>query len=372
MEAIASLRQTITHLVDAVRYADHAKELDESARSVEGDLETALNKLEAQSEELSNMISSMKVEQEPMLRELAQQLEGFLGTAKEQAKSKLQKRAKQQLEEHRKSSSTEKDKALKSLEAYLASDPIPILESSVQIRLNDGVYEAHSRYECDGAMEYEFRLASQTSRLFHEPLTLSRMGYELKVPVRFSKALLGKNRVPGFERLDQYILTDAESTGGKLRANFERHGNGAKIKVVTSGNQQDGFVGLEYSDQAQAVNVMNDPSLVGYVDIQKLKNATDDLVNELADLSKRRVALLKLSINGEGALDDLAVHRVLRQVLDIMGPSYRSLVRDLSSGRAPGKSPDEISLEFLKTRVKLLGTELSSAVSQSLGIPLTP
>jgi hypothetical protein len=371
MEAAASLKQTITHLVDAVRFADHAKELEELARGVEGDLETAMSKLEAQTEELSNMISSMKVEQEPMLRELAQQLGGFLATAKEQAKNKLQKRSKQQLDEHRKAASIEKDKALKSLEAYLASDPIPIMENSVQIRLDNGVYEARSRYECEGAVDYEFRLASQTSKIFHEPLILSRMGYTLKIPVRFSRALLGKNRVPGFERLDQYILTDAESTGGKLRANFEKQGNGAKMKVVTSGNQQDGFVGLEYSDATQAVNIMNDPALVGYVDIERLKQATGDLVKELAYLSMRKVALLRLSINGVQALEDLEVHRVLQQVLEVMGPSYRLLVRDLADRRPTSKNSDEMTLDFLKVRIKLLGAELSKSVAQSLGVVLT-
>lgn len=369
MPAAASLKQTITHLFDAVRFADHAKELEESARNVEGDLETALNKLEAQTEELSNMIASMKVEQESILRELALQLQGFLVTAKEQAKGKLQKRAKQQLEDYHKSAASERDKALKSLEAYFASDPLPIVEDSVYVRLNEGVYEAHSRYECEGSIDYEFRLASQNSRLFSEPFALSRLGYELKVPVRFSRALLGRTRVPGFEKLDEYVLAEAESSGGKLRANFERHGNGARVKVVTSGSQEDGFVGLEYSDQTQAVNVMNDPSLVAFVEIEALKKAAGDLVSELADLSKKKVALLHLSIDGEQALDDLSVHRILSQVLSVMGPTYRAMVKRIAAGQPADESGEEMSLEFLKGRIRVLGSELSKSVAQSLGIP---
>ena len=370
MPGAASLKHTITHLFDAVRFADHAKDLEESAKNIEGDLETAVNKLEAQTEELSNMISSLKVEQETVLKELAQQLEGFLTTAKEQAKSKLQKRAKQQLDNFRKDAASERDKALKSLEAYLASDPIPILESSVQVRLNDGVYEARSRYECEGAIDYEFRLAAQNTRVFHEPFLLSRMGHAVKVPVRFSKAVLSKTRVPGFERLDQYVLAEAESSSGKLRANFEKHGNGAKMKVVTSGGQEEGFVGLEYSDQTQVVNVMNDPSLVGYVEVDALKKATADLVSELADLSKRKVALLDLSIDGEKMLDDLGIHKILQQVLNIMGPSYRTLVKKISAGQPANGGADELSFDFLKGRIKMLGGELSESVAQSLGITI--
>lgn len=369
MSATASLKQTITHLFDAVRFADHARELEASARDVEGDFETALNKLEAQTEELSNTISSMKAEQEAILKELAQQLQGFLATAKEQAKGKLQKRARQQIEDHRTAAASERDKALKSLEAYFATDPLPVIENSVHVRLNEGIYEARSRSECEGAIGYEFRLAAQNSRLFHEPFTLSRLGYELKVPVRFSKALLGKTRVPGFERLDQYVLADAEASGGRLRANFERQGEGAKMKVVTSGSLGGGFVGIEYSDETQAVNVMNDPSLVAFVEIDALKKAANDLVSELVELSKKKVALLRLSTNGEPTLKDLGVNLVLQQVLSIMGPTYRTLVKEIAVGPPPRGSAEDLNLDFLKGRVKLLRTELSKSVAQTLGIP---
>lgn len=368
MAAAASLKQTITHLFDAVRSADHAKELEESARNVEGDLETALNKLEAQTEELSNMIVSLKVEQEAVLMELAQQLQGFMATAKEQAKGKLQKKARQQLEDYRKDAASERDKALKSLEAYFASDPIPVLDSSVYLKLNDGIYEARSRCECEGSIDYEFRLAAQNSRLFNEPFALSRLGYDVRVPVRFSRALLGKTRVPGYERLDQYVLAEAESSGERLRANFEKSGNGAKMKVVTSGSHEDGFVGLEYSDQTQAVNVMNDPALVAFVKMDSIKKAAGDLASELADLSKKRVALLQLSIDGEQALNDLGAHRVLQQVLSVMGPAYRAIVKRMAAGQPADESGEEVSLEFLKGRIKVLGDELSKSVAQSLGI----
>lgn len=368
MSSAASLKQTITHLFDAVRFADHAKELEESARNVEGDLETSLGKLEAQTEEVSSMIASMKVEREKVLKELAQQLEGFLATAKEQAKGKLQKRAKQQLEDYRKEAAGERDKALKSLEAYFASDPIPILENSVHVRLNEGIYEARSKCECEGSIDYEFGLASQNSRLFHEPFAFSRLGYELKVPVRFSRAILGRTRVPGFEKLDEYVLAEAESSGGRLRANFEKPGNGAKMKVVTSGSQEDGFVGLEYGDQTQTVNVMNDPSLVTFVEIEALKRAAGDLVSELTDLSKKKVALHHLSIDGEQVLDDLGVHRVLQQVLDVMGPTYKVMLKRIAAGQPADETGEEVSLDFVRGRVRALGSDLSKSVAQSMGI----
>lgn len=367
MEPTASLKQTITHLFDAVRSADHADELEESVRSVEGDLEASLSKLEAQTDEVSNLLAAMRVEREEVLKELSRQVDSFLATAKEQAKGKLQKSAKQQLEDHRRAISSEKDKALKSLEAYFAAEPLPVVESVIQVRLNEGVYEARSRYECEGGVKYEFRLAAHNSQIFNQPLSLSRLGYELKVPVRFSRGLLSKTRTPGFERLDQYVLSDAETSGGRLRANFEKDGNGAKMKVVTSGNQKDGFISLEYSDQLQAVNVMNDPSLVAYVEINAIKQAATALETELNELSKKKVALLRLAVNGEQTLNDVSCREVLLKVLGIMGPSYRDAIKKIASGNSMEKGED-MNLDYIRGRLRILGGDLSKSISQTLGL----
>jgi len=369
MEASASLKQTVTHLFDAVRFADHAREQEESARNVERDLESALNRLETQTEDFTALIASMRSEQESAFRDLSQQLQEFLGTAKEQAKGKLQKKAKQQADEYRNSALSERDKALKSLEAYLASDPLPIVEQVVLAKATDGVYEAEAKYECEGGMKYNFRLAAQNSRLFHQPLTLSQLGYELKVPVRFSRALLGKSRVPGFERLDQYLLSDAETSGGRLRANFVKAGDGSKIKVITSGNQKEGFVGLEYSDQAHAVNVMNDPSLVAFVDVEGIRKAVEELVKELMDLSMKKVALFRLSLNGDQPLGSIDCGGILSMVLRVMGPAYRDLVKKMAAGNATKEVGEELTLDFVTERLKILGLGMASSVSQSLGLP---
>jgi hypothetical protein len=371
MQASASLKQTVTHLFDAVRFSDHAKEQEESARSVERDLESALNRLETHSEDFTALIASMRSEPESAFGDLSQQLQGFLGTAKEQAKAKLQKKAKQQAEEYQKSALGERDKALKSLEAYLASDPLPIVEQVVLAKATDGAYEAEAKYECEGGMKYNFRLAAQNSRLFHQPLTLSQLGYELKVPVRLSRALLGKSRVPGYERLDQYLLTEAETSGGRLRANFVKEGNGSRMKVITSGNQKDGFVGLEYSDQTHSVNVMNDPSLAAFADVEGIRKAVEELVKELADLSVKKVALFRLSLNGDQPLGSIDCGGILSMVLQVMGPAYRDLIKKMAAGGAPKEGGEELTPGLIMERLKILGLGMASSVSQSLGLPST-
>ena len=364
MEDLGSLKQTITHLFDAVRYSAHAKELEEAARGIEGKLEEDLNRLENHTEELSNLLTTMKEHEEAPVKDMSEQVMKFLAAAKDQAKTKLERRSKQESEQYRENASTERDKAVKSLENYLASDPLPILDNAVSIRLVDGSYTAHSRYETEGEMKYEFVLAAQNSALFHQELTLSQLGHELRVPVRIARTLL-KGRVPGFEKLDQYVLADAEASGGKIRATFSKLGSGSRIKVVTSGN--DGFVGLEYSDRTQTVNVMSDPSLSGQVDLEAIRAAMSELANHLEELANKRVSLTRLTIEGLDVLKGLECYAIMQRVFQVLGPKYRAVVKTLPEAMPYNEMNGGLGLKFVRERLKLLG-DLSKPVSQSLGL----
>lgn len=365
MDPADSLRQTVTHLFDAVRYGNYAKELERLAKDAEDTLETELSKLDSRTEELSNVFSSMEEDGEEAVKDLAKQMEGFLEAAKNQARQKLEKKAKQLLKEYRSTAATERDKALKSLEAYLASEPLPVIERTVSVKLSDGIYVSQLRCECEGGIKYTFGLSAQNSGLFHEEFTLSQLGHELRVPVRFSKPLLGKNRVPGFERLDQYPLVEAETSGTKVRATFDRPGNGAKIKVVTSGTGDGSFVGVEYTDQTHTVNVMNDPALSAHTDLKAIQKAMADMVRELGELSQKKVALLKLATNGERSSEDLDCEAILKVVLKVLGPKYRQVMSSLSKEAA---GPKALSVEFIKERMKVLG-DSSDRIAESIGVP---
>ncbi len=364
MDPAGSLRQTVTHLFDAVRYYNYAKEMERMAAETEDYLEEEMAKLENRTEELANVIASMEGDVDGAIKDLGGQLEGFLKAAKDQAKQKLEKRTKAALSEYRSTSSAERDKALKTLEAYLASEPLPVIERTVSVKLADGYYLSQLTCECEGGVKYSFGLSSQNSGLFHKEFSLAQMGHELRIPVRFSKPLLGKNRVPGFERLDHYVLASAENTGGKVRATFEKPGNGAKMNVVTSGIGDNSFVGIEYVDQARSVNVMNDASLSAHADLRAIQKAMGDLVKALSELSQKRVALTKLSFNGDGSLEDLNCEEMLKLVLKVMGSRYREVIAKISREHGTGEG---LTVAYIRERARALG-DGATAVLQSLGM----
>ena len=365
MDDRASLRQTVTHLFDAVRFAENAKELEGNARKAEGDLEADLGRLEGRMEEVTNILGPLKKDPEATIKEFSRQANEFLATAKAQARSRLEKKARESVEESLAAASNERDKAVKSLEEYLAGDPLPVVENTVSVKLVDGLYHATSSYKCEGEMKYTYALAVQNSKLFNHELNLSQLGYELRIPVRFSRAIL-KGRVPGFERLDQYTLAEAEALGGRIRASFQKKEDGSKFKIVTSGGEGSGFIGIEYSDQGHQVNVMNDPSLSAHVEIDSVKKAMLDLVKGLSDLAGKKVTLLKLSLDGDENPRTVDCHGVMDRVLKVLGAKYRVVLKETKDG-PPAGAEGEFNLGFVRQRLKLLG-ELANPVADALGI----
>ena len=116
---------------------------------------------------------------------------------------------------------------------------------------------------------------------------------------------------------------------------------------------------------------MNDPSLVAFVDIETIRKAAGDLVAELDELSKRKVAILRLSLNGDQSLDTVNTREILQKVMSVMGSKYRDVIKKISSAalRAGG---EDLDMDYLKGRLKLLGGDLSKSVSQGLGLAPTP
>jgi len=365
MDDRASLREMVTHLFDAVKYSESAKEHEVAARKAESDLAADVERLEGRMQEMTNVLSPLKSDPEPTIKEFARQANEFLATAKAQARAKLEKRSKEKVDESLALASNERGLAVKSLEAYLAGDPLPVIENIVSVKLVEGLYHATSSYECEGGVKYTYGLAAQNSRLFSHEFNLAQLGYELRVPVRFSRALL-KGRVPGFERLDQYTLTEAETSGGRIRASFQKKDDGAKIKLVTSGGEERGFVGIEYSDQAHEVNVINDPSLSAYVELDSVKKAMKDLVKELSDLAGKKVTLLKFTYDGGENFKTVDCNEVLRLVLKVLGARYRATVQEMKEGPTPGPGGD-FSISFVRQRLKMLGG-LANPVADAIGI----
>jgi hypothetical protein len=115
---------------------------------------------------------------------------------------------------------------------------------------------------------------------------------------------------------------------------------------------------------------MNDPSLSPHVELDTLKKAMGDLVTELTDLAKKKVALLRLSLNGNDLLKDLDFYRLLQLVLSVRGSDYRAILKGVSDRKAGPGEGAPLNIGFINERLKILG-DRSPFVSEALGLEVT-
>ena len=109
---------------------------------------------------------------------------------------------------------------------------------------------------------------------------------------------------------------------------------------------------------------MTDPSLGVHVDLEAVKRAMGELASGLADLSSKKIALLRLSFGGEDVLQRLDCEEVLKLVLKVMGPAYQATVRKIANGTSDGEG--DFTIDFIRERLKVLGGA-STSVATALG-----
>jgi hypothetical protein len=365
---IQSLREVLTNLVDAVRYAQHANETEAKKRKVEEDAAAQIQKIDGfvvrLSTELDDLVSELG---SGNVEGLTGKVSKFVQVAMEQTKFSISHEAERKAEELSAAASLERTRALKSLEAFLASTPLPVIESVVSVKLVDSVYVSKCRYHCEGNIDYEFSLGTQNSRLFQQQFRLAELTGQLKVPVRLGKTWSRREPIPHFERLDRYILTSAELTDRNLMIELEAPDGGSRFRIVHSKGTTQDFSSIEFSEERGTVNVLEDPGLNIHVDFKAIKSTIDEISAELASLEKNRITLARLLADGDDVLEELAVFRFLQNVLETMQPTYRTIIGRISAGEALGSPEALLDLRMVKQRVKLLGQD-GKAVSDLLGV----
>jgi hypothetical protein len=366
---LESLRELLTNLVDAVRYVQHADETEAKKREIEANVARQLQKIDEFVANLSGELDGLVGELETdSVKTAGPKISGFVQMAMEQAKEAISREGSRSVDELSSTVSLEKTKAMKSLEAFLASTPIPVIESVLSVRLVDSVYVAKCRYRCEGEIDYDFSLGTQNSKVFRQEFRLSRAEGPIKVPVRLGRTWSKKEPVPHFERLDRYFLTAAELTDGNLSIDLMSRDLGSRFRIVHSKGRNQDFSSIEFFDERGTVNVLKDPGLNTHLDFELIRSAIDNIKSELASLEKNKITVARLSAAGHDILENLSIFEFLKDVLKTMEPAYRGIIARISGGEALGAPGALVDLRMLKQRVKLLGPN-GKAVSDLLGLP---
>ena len=313
-----------TELVDAVRFsegwAQSIQEQNEARERADGELKE-LDDLTAR---LSMALDGLRIESDDSTK-LSGKIKEFSALAIQQTKDSVKARLTATLEDSTSESTSQALKAKKSLESYLASTPLPVVDEEFSLELTDGSYTATAEYKCAGDIEYEFLLNTATSALFRSELMFSELKKGVKLPVRLGKAWLKKEPVPDYEKLDEYGLSKARASKNHLTATLKNRETNSWVDLVFSRSGAESFVTIEYTDENGKVDVTGEAALSKHVDLAAMKASAGKLVDAIVDLRKDKIRLSRLESGGEDILETLDCLGFMQRVVTVLSQSKESL-----------------------------------------------
>jgi hypothetical protein len=313
-----------TELVDAVRYSQNWERSVKEQSEARARAEKQLEELEELAARISAAFDDLHLDAEDS-EGLSRKINEFAALAVQQADDHIKAKLKAVLDDSSSESGSEKLKAKKSLESYLATTPLPVIDEEISLELSDGSYSARAEYKCAGEIEFEFLLNTASSALFRSELMFSGIQKGVRVPVRLGKTWLRKAPVPDFERLDVYALSKGRASKNHLTATFVSQETSGVVNLVFSRSGSESFVTLEYSDDKGKVDVTGEAALSKYLDLDLMKRAAGRLVDDIIDLEKEKLQLSKLESNGEDVLATLDCLGFLRRAIVVSAQSKDSM-----------------------------------------------
>ena len=363
-----SLRQVVTNLFDAVRFSDQLHEAEGKAKSLQDEFDSRSLRLDTFVESVVDS-SELLTKQVPedYAKIMANQVNEFVRAAADQAKAKGGAKTTGEISEVGSEAVSSRTKALKSLEAYLGSNPLPVVDRLVSVKLVDGRYQAQATYNCKGNVVYRFNLGTQSSKMFGFEFKLSKLRRKLNVPVGLSRTWIRKEKTPHYEKLEQYSLKNAEASSQHLIAEFVEEESGTAIRISGASQEGGGFTSVEFIDGAEVVNVTTDAGLNKFLDSAAVTAVVNSIWAELIQVEVSKVALTELTVGGRDILESMDCESLLKTVLKIMGQTYKGILERSPENQFEGTEV-EVSLSFIRERLSLLGESASQLVQRTLAI----
>ena len=325
-------------------------------------LEEFNKSIEAQLKLLSGTLDEIS------LKALGSQIIDFTRLAVEQIKNKLEQKRNNDLTEVQTEIASEKTKALKSLEAFIATSPFAILEKMIVVKLIEGAYEAKGIYRCADNIQYEQLLDTKKSKLLCNQLRVSSLGSEVKVPISLGRNWLRKEQVPDYEKLDSYLLSAAEVDENHLIITFRQVEKNSNLKMVYSKHESHTSLTVELLVPPREVNITSNVGLNRYLDTKTFENIAEQVKGSILELESYKSGLTKLVLDNQNVLEKMDLFPFFTKSWQILAPKMIEEIgmstEALKKGNA--KFQDNVLTEsFVREKAGSLGQN-SKIVLQAL------
>lgn len=370
MEYARTLYYALTDLLDAISYSDRAMEDQKDLEEFNNQIKARMDRVDRIKEDISKLLKTFQEESGSTgFQEYADQLLEFTGVLLGRYKDKVSKDFASNQQEIVNSVDSDRSKAIKSVEAFFARDPIPVNERNFSVKFTEGAYDARIKNRCPKDIYYEFAANTKNSELLRSQLYFSSISKGYKIPVRTAETWISKDLAVDYERTDRYFLDSAELTKQNLSVVFVDPEKESQFRIVLSRADSSIFLDVEYSDKLQKVDVTSQPALNNKLESGELTSTMDRLARSIADLQDKKLKLVKLNLRDNDVLTKMNYFDLIITIFGIIENDVSSIIsRILAGEKITISGSDVLDAEFMKDKLSMFeerAREVAAAIGMS-------
>lgn len=369
MEYARTLYYALTDLLDAISYSDRAMEDQKDLEEFNNQIKARMDRVDRIKDDISKLLKTFQEESGSTgFQEYADQLLEFTGVLLGRYKDKVSKDIASNQQEIVNSVESDRSKATKSAEAFLARDPIPVNERNFSIKFTEGAYDVRIKNRCPRDIYYEFAANTKNSDLLKSQLYFAALSKGYKIPVRTAETWISKDPAVDYERMDRYYLDSAELTKQNLSVVFVDPEKESQFRIVLSRADSSIFLDVEYSDKLQKVDVTSQPALNNKLESGELTSIMDRLTRSIADLQEKKLKLLKLNLRDNDVLTKMNYFDLIITIFGIIEEDVSNLITRLLAGeKITISGNDVLDSEFMKDKLAMF-EERAKEVAAAIGM----
>jgi hypothetical protein len=357
-----TVRQAFSSLIDAMRFAQRFGQVSGKVIEIEQQGRRRADALDKLSHGIADLISSSKdVLGEENTIDLSKQIVSFSTLAIEQAKKKVVEQSSTEHGELLAEEDSERTKTFKAIETFLSTSPFQIHDKVITVKLVEAAYDAKCLYRCQEDIQYEFALDCKKSFDFKKEFKLSGFRGELRIPVNLGKSWIKKQPVPGYEKLDNYILSSVEASEGNLIASFVQPQRESSIRIVYSKGGSRSSLEVEYSELNHKVSVTSEPSLNKFLDSDTISAQLEQLWISLQELENYKSGLTKVIQHDQNMFQTNSYPDFFVSAWKVVAPKVSAVIE---------RSDPDFDDQLVREKVASLGDGATTVLS-ILGLSVT-
>ena len=361
-QSTRNLKQAFSSLIDAMKDAQRMHEVEAKMRETEDSNKARLAALLKLQEDITGVVMSL---QDSLGKDVAADLEKHVSSlslvAIDLSRKKLEDRYSTTLKDNQIAYDIEKTKTFKSMEAFLATMPFPLLDKAISLRSVSGAYAANVRYDCANNIQYEFSLDCKRSGVLNKNYVLTSPEGEIKVPVAMGKSFLKKEPAPDYEALEHYVLSVSEATEPHLASTYAYADKSSSITIINSKRDAHVSMTVEYVTTGARTSITSEPALNKFLNSEQIEKASEALWRSILELENFKMDLVKLISDGKVVFEDekLDPGQFLTKAWTIIEPEVQAAAKQGAltaegSAASPGQESG-LNEAFVRQKISILG-----------------